>query len=93
MAYSISLAFAEGGISVAAHIDRAKTGFELFAEGFQNWKKDIITSAGLFGLEFDDPANFDWYSLEEVGASEAGVRRKIFEERGRDIFKNQEPVV
>ncbi len=42
-----------GGIAIAAHIDREKTGFEAFAPGFQNWKKDIITSRGLYGLECD----------------------------------------
>jgi predicted metal-dependent phosphoesterase TrpH len=31
-----------GGICIAAHIDREKTGFDTFAPGFQNWKKDII---------------------------------------------------
>ena len=39
-----------GGICIAAHIDRERTGFEAFAPGFQNWKKDIITSPGLYGL-------------------------------------------
>src|SRR6266566_4270256 len=42
-----------GGLCIAAHIDRERTGFEAFATGFQNWKKDIITSPGLYGLECD----------------------------------------
>jgi predicted metal-dependent phosphoesterase TrpH len=31
-----------GGICIAAHIDREKTGFDAFTPGFQNWKKDIM---------------------------------------------------
>ena len=29
-----------GGLCIAAHIDRERTGFDMFAPGFQNWKKD-----------------------------------------------------
>ncbi len=63
------------GICIAAHIDRAKTGFEAFAPGFQNWKKDIITSPGLYGLECDSPDALQWYSEHDEGGS-AGVERK-----------------
>lgn len=64
-----------GGICIAAHIDREKTGFDAFAPGFQNWKKDIITSPGLFGLECDTVEALVWYSEnDEVGS--AGVERK-----------------
>jgi len=64
-----------GGMCIAAHIDREKTGFEAFAPGFQNWKKDIITSGGLFGLECDAIEALLWYSeLDEAGS--AGTERK-----------------
>jgi DNA repair ATPase RecN len=64
-----------GGVSIAAHIDREKTGFEKFALGFQNWKKDIITSPGLYGLECDGVDALAWYSEnDEPGSS--GVERK-----------------
>src|SRR6267378_3537160 len=41
-----------GGVAVAAHIDRPKTGFELLVNGYPNWKKDIISASGLYGLDF-----------------------------------------
>ncbi|WP_054701368.1 AAA family ATPase [Desulfosarcina cetonica] len=70
-----------GGICIAAHIDREKTGFDAFSPGFQNWKKDIITSPGLYGLECDAVDALLWYSeQDEVGS--AGVeRKKIFTAR------------
>ncbi len=64
-----------GGICIAAHIDREKTGFEAFAAGFQNWKKDIINSPGLYGLEADSADALLWYSENDAGGS-AGVERK-----------------
>lgn len=70
-----------GGICIAAHIDREKTGFEMFTPGFQNWKKDIITSPGLYGLECDAKDALLWYSeFDEAGS--AGVERnRIFSAR------------
>ncbi len=64
-----------GGIAIAAHIDREKTGFERFAPGFQNWKKDVITSPGLYGLECDAVDALIWYSEDDEPGS-AGVERK-----------------
>lgn len=64
-----------GCVSVAAHIDRTKSGFEMFAAGYPNWKKDIIGNAGLYGLEYDDVANVGWYS-EADNATDAGANRK-----------------
>jgi hypothetical protein len=64
-----------GGICIAAHIDREKTGFDIFVPGFQNWKKDIITSPGLYGLECDEVDALLWYSEHEEAGS-AGVERK-----------------
>jgi hypothetical protein len=75
MADSIAEAEKLGAICLAAHIDRPKTGFEAFAPGFQNWKKDIITSPGLYGLECDAVDALIWYS-EHDEAGSAGVERK-----------------
>lgn len=70
-----------GGICIAAHIDREKTGFEMFAPGFQNWKRDIIGSPGLYGVECDAVDSLEWYS-ETDDLSSAGVeRKKIFQTR------------
>ncbi|MBT3194051.1 MAG: PHP domain-containing protein [Verrucomicrobia bacterium] len=63
------------GICIAAHIDRDRTGFDAFAPGFQNWKRDIITSPGLYGLECDSREALRWYSDHDEGGS-AGVERK-----------------
>lgn len=75
MADTIAEAEKLGGICIAAHIDREKTGFDAFAPGFQNWKKDIITSPGLYGLECDTEDALVWYS-EHDEAGSAGVERK-----------------
>jgi hypothetical protein len=70
-----------GGICIAAHIDRQNTGFDMFAPGFQNWKRDIITSQGLYGLEIDNKENLCWYSEADEGGAAAGERRKLLEAR------------
>lgn len=75
MADTIAEAERLGGICIAAHIDRPKTGFEMFAPGFQNWKKDIISSVGLYGLECDTVDALGWYSESDDPGS-AGVERK-----------------
>ena len=54
-----------GGICIAAHIDRDKTGFEAVIQGYPNSKRDIITSAGLYGLECFDAAHLCWYSDDD----------------------------
>ncbi len=71
------------GVCIAAHIDRTKTGFEMFATGYPNWKADIITSSGLYGLEFDDPLNIVWFSPEDSCPTNGGERRKLVERRSR----------
>lgn len=81
MSDSIALAYAAGGMCIAAHIDRERTGFEKFAVGFQNWKKDIICSPGLFGLECDDVAALDWYSEGDSGGDVAAARLRLFNAR------------
>lgn len=70
-----------GGICIAAHIDRERTGFEAFAPGFQNWKKDIITSPGLYGLECDAVDALLWYSEHDEVGSAGAERKKIFTSR------------
>lgn len=71
-----------GAIAIAAHIDREKSGFETLAVGYPHWKRDIILADGLYGLEFDNPANLAWYSPEDAGSNEAGTRRALLTERG-----------
>jgi DNA repair ATPase RecN len=87
MAEVINEAERLGGICVAAHIDRSKTGFEVLINGYPNWKKDIITSTGLLGLEFDDMANLNWYSLDDDSSNEGGERKKLLELRKQKTAK------
>lgn len=70
-----------GGICIAAHIDREKTGFEAFAPGFQNWKRDIICSPGLYGLECDSVDALAWYSEHDESGSAGAERKNIFASR------------
>jgi hypothetical protein len=77
----IALANELGALAIAAHIDREKTGFERLVEGYPHWKRDIILSEGLYGLEFDDPANLLWFSPEDMGNDAAGERRALLEQR------------
>jgi hypothetical protein len=72
-----------GGICVAAHIDRTKTGFETLAAGYPNWKKDIILNPGIVGLEVDDPAHLVWYSPDDEGTLEGNERKKLIEQRAK----------
>ena len=74
-----------GGISIAAHIDREKTGFDSFAPGFQNWKKDIITSKGLYGLECDSAEALLWYSDHDEAGSPGVERKRIFAARKQGV--------
>jgi hypothetical protein len=73
-----------GAICIAAHIDREKTGFDMVATGFPNWKKDIITSPALYGLECDSPDALVWYSEEDEPGS-AGVERKKLLAARKDV--------
>ncbi len=81
MADTIAEAERLGGISIAAHIDRQKTGFEAFAPGFQNWKKDIIISPGLYGLECDAVDALLWYSENDEAGPVGVERKKMFASR------------
>jgi hypothetical protein len=81
MADVITEAHRLGAICIAAHVDREKTGFEALASGYPGWKHDIITSAGLYGLDFDDSANLTWFSPEDGPGDAAGQRRVILRAR------------
>jgi len=81
MADVIARADQLGGLCVAAHIDRAKYGFEALVEGYPNWKKDILQSPGLYGLEFDDAGNLGWYSSEDQKSNAGAERRKLLSAR------------
>lgn len=70
-----------GGIGIAAHIDRPKTGFEMLADGYPNWKRDIITSPGLYGVEYDCPSHLAWYSELDEPSSAGAERSKLLEAR------------
>lgn len=85
MASTIAEAEKLGGICIAAHIEREKTGFDAFAPGFQNWKKDIIISHGLYGLECDSADSLCWYSEHDEPGSAGAERKKLFAERKQDI--------
>ena len=37
------------GVAIAAHIDRAKTGFEMRETGYPDWKTDVVVRPGLYG--------------------------------------------
>ena len=81
MADTIAEAEKLGGICIAAHIDRENTGFDMFASGFQNWKRDIITSSGLYGLECDTVDALSWYSEHDEAGSAGAERKKLLAAR------------
>ncbi len=81
MADAIREAERLGGICVAAHIDRSKTGFDTLAAGFPNWKRDILVSAGLYGLECDAPASLKWYSDADEQSPNGAERTKLLAAR------------
>lgn len=66
-----------GGICIAAHIDRQKTGFESIVDGYPAWKKDVVASTALCGLEFDDEKHLGWYSEHDEPTAQGAERRKI----------------
>jgi hypothetical protein len=71
-----------GGIAIAAHIDRPKTGFEKIVPGYPSWKKDILTASGLYGLEFDDASHLTWYSADDELTPDGSERKKLLNSRG-----------
>jgi hypothetical protein len=69
------------GIAVGAHIDREKIGFEKLADGYPNWKKDILLSSGLYGLEVDDAKNLVWFSDQDDRTGRGGERMNLVMKR------------
>jgi hypothetical protein len=69
------------GVCIAAHIDRPKTGFEAIVPGYPNWKKDVICSRALCGIEVDDPSHLSWYSLEDELTPSGTERKKLIAAR------------
>ena len=74
----IQEAYQLGCFSIAAHIDREKSGFEKLAAGYPNWKKDVLGSAGLYGLECDDAQHLGWYSESDEATDDGANRKKLF---------------
>lgn len=72
---------AQGGVCIAAHVDRVKTGFEMVVAGYPNWKRDVMLSSGLYGLEFDAPVNLNWYSPLDDSTPNGIERKKISKAR------------
>lgn len=70
-----------GGVCIAAHIDRPKTGFEALMNGYPNWKKDVICSPGLYGVECDEIDHLGWYSDADDAGSAGAERTKLLEQR------------
>jgi hypothetical protein len=83
MADVIARIEASGGIAVAAHIDREKTGFEALAGGYPNWKKDILLSSGLYGIEVDDASHLGWFSAADESTPTGGERTSVLQGRSR----------
>ncbi len=73
-----------GGVCLAAHIDLPKTGFEMLSEGYPNWKKDIITSSGLLGVEIKETQNLNWYSTDDDNNPRGLERRKLIDVRSKN---------
>jgi energy-coupling factor transporter ATP-binding protein EcfA2 len=69
------------GICIAAHIDRERTGFDKFAPGFQNWKRDILTNSGLYGLECDSKESLVWFSDHDEPGASGAERKKLLDAR------------
>lgn len=72
------------GVAIAAHIDRADAagiGFEMREAGYPTWKGDIITSSGLYGLEFDKREHLAWYSPEDGEPARGAERMKLLRRR------------
>jgi DNA repair ATPase RecN len=70
-----------GGISIAAHIDRTKTGFEAAVQGYPNSKRDVLVASGLYGLEFDDSSHLVWYSVDDEPTPDGAERKKLLNAR------------
>jgi hypothetical protein len=74
-----------GLLSFAAHVDREHTGFERLAEGYPNWKRDILLAPGLYGLEFDESAHLVWFSRQDEAGDAGCQRRSLIEVRNQTL--------
>jgi ABC-type phosphate transport system ATPase subunit len=72
-----------GGVAVAAHIDRAKTGFEAIAPGYPSWKRDILCAPALYGLEFDAHDHLMWFSPDDEPTADGAERKKLLAARAQ----------
>lgn len=70
-----------GCISIAAHLDREKSGFETLAPGYPNWKKDVLASPGLYGLECDKAEHLCWYSEVDEATDDGANRKQLYQAR------------
>jgi len=77
-----------GPLCLAAHIDRTGTGFEMLAEGYPNWKQDILLSTGLYGIEVDDSSHLPWFSQDDECGDAGGQRRAVALKRKEQLSKN-----
>jgi hypothetical protein len=73
-----------GAISIAAHIDRVKTGFEMLVEGYPPWKGDVLSSPGLYALDFDNKNNLIWFSPDDEKGNTGGQRMALTATRRGD---------
>lgn len=76
MADVATIAHNLGGVCVAAHVDSQPNGFETRAPGRPQWKEDILTSPGLWGVEIKDAENIEWFSGTEAG-NDGGHRNQL----------------
>ena len=88
MADVISEAEKLGLLCIAAHIDRPKTGFEMIADGYPNWKQDILLSPGLYGIEVDQAAHLGWFGKDDEAGDAGGQRRATRAEEERAIVED-----
>ena len=49
----------------------------MIAAGYPPWKRDVICSPGLYGIECDDVAHLCWYSLDDDKTNDGGERKKL----------------
>ncbi len=81
-----------GGLSIAAHVDRQdNTGFEMSVSGYPNWKKDLLLSPGLHGLEFDEVTHLGWYSEDDELTDRGAERKKLVELRRKSAGSSARP--
>src|SRR5438445_12808824 len=58
----------------------------MIVAGYPNWKRDVMLISGLYGLEFDDPANLNWYSQSDDTTQNGIERKKIAKAREQNAL-------